>query len=240
MVNGQYPMKTDSFTFKQFAIRQDRCGMKVGTDGVLLGAWATLPAKGHILDVGTGSGLIALMAAQRTQAIIVGVEIDLDAAQQARENVEASPWAARCDILCTDIADYTPKVLFDTILSNPPYYSGTLVPPDAQRAQARHTSSLPFHVLAQAAKRLLKPQTGTLQVVLPYAEENSFLTACAPMGLYAARRTVVRARREKPLSRVLLTLSPKNGPTQEDELLLTADDGNRSPAYALLTEDFYL
>ena len=109
-----------SFAFKQFTIRQDRCAMKVGTDGVLLGAWALLPPTGRILDVGTGTGLIALMAAQRTSAEVVGVEIDPDAAQQARENVEASPWAGRCTIVCSDIKSFESAERFDTILSNPP------------------------------------------------------------------------------------------------------------------------
>lgn len=229
-----------SFAFKQFTIRQDRCAMKVGTDGVLLGAWALLPPTGRILDVGTGTGLIALMAAQRTSAEVVGVEIDPDAAQQARENVEASPWAGRCTIVCSDIKSFESAERFDTILSNPPYYGGTLLPSGVQRVQARHTSSLPFDLLARAAKRLLKPDVGTLQVVLPVSEEDAFLTACAPCGLFPSRRTQVVTRRSKPPRRVLLSLSTKSSYTQEDELLLSEEDGSRSEAYKTLTKSFYL
>ncbi|MBR1652789.1 MAG: methyltransferase [Alloprevotella sp.] len=214
--------------------------MKVGTDGVLLGAWAELPLSGRILDVGTGTGLIALMAAQRTAAEIVGVEIDPDAAGQAAENVQASPWASRCTIVCSDIADYRPAFQFDAILSNPPYYGGTLLPPDAGRARARHTSSLPFPLLARAARRLLLPDVGTLQVVLPCDEEDAFLAACAPAGLYPSRRTLVRTRPGKASSRLLLALSPRNLRTREDELLLMDADGGRSEAYRQLTAAFYL
>ena len=215
--------------------------MKVGTDGVLLGAWAALPPSGRILDVGTGTGLLVLMAAQRTvDAELTGIEIDAAAAEQARENVLNSPWANRCTIVATDARNYTPDCRFSTILSNPPFYNGNLLPPDAQRAQARHASSLPPEVLADCARRLLEPDTGTLQVVLPLSEEEALLTACAPCGLFPRRRTVVVTRRPKPPRRVLLELSFQNGRTIEDELLISEADGTPTKAYSSLTQDFYL
>ena len=124
---------TEAFQFKQFTIRHDRCAMKVGTDGVLLGAWANAKGKQHILDIGTGSGLIALMLAQRTDAMITGIEIDPASAAQAQENVAASPWAYRLQIVATDIAGYTSYQAFDLIVSNPPFFNEMLLPPDATR-----------------------------------------------------------------------------------------------------------
>ena len=229
------------FQFKQFSISQDRCAMKVGTDGVLLGAWAELPDSGRILDIGTGTGLLVLMAAQRTKrAEITGVEIDAAAANQARENVQNSPWAERCHIVTADVRDYKPDVRYSTILSNPPYYNGSLLPPDAQRAQARHASSLPPNTLAECARRLLEPSTGTLQVVLPLSEEEALLTACAPYGLFPLRRTLVVTRRPKPPRRVLLQLSFQNGRATEGELLVSEADGTPTEMYKKLTRDFYL
>lgn len=229
------------FRFRQFTIAQDRCAMKVGTDGVLLGAWAELPPSGRILDVGTGTGLLVLIAAQRTvDAVLTGVEIDAAAAEQARENVLNSPWANRCAIITTDVRDYTPDCRFNTILSNPPFYNGNLLPPDAQRTQARHASSMPPEVLADCARRLLEPDTGTLQVVLPLSEEDALLTACAPCGLFPSRRTVVVTRRPKPPRRVLLELSFHNARTIEEELLISEADGTPTDAYKSLTRDFYL
>lgn len=212
--------------------------MKVGTDGVLLGAWAALPEQGRVLDVGTGTGLVALMAAQRSRCKVVGLEIEAEAAQQAAENVAASPWAGRVEIVTGDAATYAPQGLFDAVLSNPPFYDNRLLPPDEARRAARHSSSLPFEVLVRQAARWLVPE-GTLQVVLPVSEEGRFVDACAGVGLFLVRRTLVITRRPKAPRRVLLCFSRRNGRTQEDELVLQNDAGGRTEEYARLTHDFY-
>ena len=146
------------FRFKQFAVRQDRCPMKVGTDGVLLGAWAEVrPGDRRMLDVGTGTGLIALMLAQRSAARITAVDVDAECATQAAENFAASPWADRLDAVAVAVQRYDPVERFDLIVSNPPYYVDSLLSPDEGRNTARHAAGLPFGELAAAVVRLLAP-----------------------------------------------------------------------------------
>ena len=142
------------FRFKQFAVRQDRCPMKVGTDGVLLGAWAEVrPGDRRMLDVGTGTGLIALMLAQRSAARITAVDIDVECATQAAENFAASPWADRLDAVSVAVQRYDPVEKFDLIVSNPPYYVDSLLSPDEGRNTARHAAGLPFGELAAGGGR---------------------------------------------------------------------------------------
>ena len=175
---------TEAFQFKQFTIRHDRCAMKVGTDGVLLGAWANAKGKQRILDIGTGSGLIALMLAQRTDAMITGIEIDPASATQAQENAAASPWADRLQIVATDIAGYTSYQAFDLIVSNPPFFNEMLLPPGAARSQARHTQALTFEALLFHVQRLLSPE-GSFCAILPatalthFSRRRTSLICCA-------------------------------------------------------------
>ena len=144
------------FTFKQFHIDHSRCAMKVGTDGTLLGAWVRLPdTTRSILDIGTGSGLIAIMTAQRSsEAHITAIDIDADCAAQARLNAEASPWSDRFSVLHTSLQDFTTKERFDVIVSNPPYFIDSLTSPDAGRTTARHTATLPFEELVSGVQPL--------------------------------------------------------------------------------------
>lgn len=165
------------FRFKQFAVRQDRCPMKVGTDGVLLGAWAEVrPGDRRMLDVGTGTGLIALMLAQRSAAWITAVDIDVECATQAAENFAASPWADRLDAVSVAVQRYDPVEKFDLIVSNPPYYVDSLLSPDEGRNTARHAAGLPFGELAAAVVRLLAPG-GRFALVLPPVEMQRFRSA---------------------------------------------------------------
>lgn len=132
-------MPNPYFSFKQFTVYHDRCAMKVGTDGVLLGAWADVVSARNILDIGTGTGLISLMMAQRCNARIRAVDIDADAVEQARGNVAASPWQDRIEVELQDICHFTSETLFDVIVSNPPYFTDSLKCPGKQRNIARHT-----------------------------------------------------------------------------------------------------
>ena len=135
-------MPNSFFSFKKFTIHHDRCAMKVGTDGVLLGAWTDVAHSKHLLDIGSGTGLVALMLAQRCTGEITGIEIDKEAVEQSRENVAASPWKERIEILWQDVRQYTPNDLYDTIVSNPPYFVDSLKCPDGQRNTARHSDTL--------------------------------------------------------------------------------------------------
>lgn len=161
-------MANDYFQFKQFTIHQKHCAMKVGTDGTLLGAWAQVPsASARILDIGTGTGLIALMMAQRfPKASVLGIDIDPDAVMQAKDNVAASSFASRITICHKNILDFKDSVGFDAIVSNPPFFVDALTCPDHQRTMARHTLSLTYEGLMKSAFRLLKPD-GFFSLVIP-------------------------------------------------------------------------
>ena len=229
------------FDFKQFRIYHDRCAMKVGTDGVLLGAWAPTQHATRILDIGAGSGLISLMLAQRSEAHIVGVELDDNAALQARENAAQSPFASRIEIVNADILNYESADKFDLIVSNPPFFINALECPDQQRTQARHTSSLPLHLLIDAAYRLLH-DGGLFSVILPTDVANEFTNTCIIKHLTPIHQTAVKTTPKKAPKRMLLTF--RKGVTSEaftqDELILASPTGTRSEQYATLTRNFYL
>lgn len=229
------------FRFRQFTVRHDQCAHRVGTDGVLLGAWAKVEGHRRILDIGTGSGLIALMAAQRNpQARVVGVEVDSLAAHQATENVMASPFADKVEVVCIDVRKFYPEEAFDCILSNPPYFPEETLPPDKARALARNASSLAFDELISAVNRLITPD-GFFHVILPYSIYKDFISKCFIFGFNVCRITLIRSVVSKPPRRVLFTFGKNNKPTlAADELLLMDSDGSRSRAYSELTNNFYL
>ena len=234
-------MGNEYFSFKHFRIRHDRCAMKVGTDGVLLGAWASVGAAGRILDIGCGSGLVALMAAQRSRGRVVGVEIDEASARQASENAAASPFADRMEIVHADIRRFCPREAFDCVLSNPPFFAEALLPPDEARAAARHTNGLPFGELLAAACRLMAPRA-TFQLILPATAQPDFLGLATAAGLWLLRATSVVTVTGKAPKRVLLSLTNERPamPPAFDTLPLCGPDGRRSRAYSELTRDFYL
>lgn len=165
-------MDGQGFTFRQFEVCQDMCAMKVGTDGVLLGAWAA--GGRHILDIGTGTGLIALMMAQRFEgARICGIDMDDGACRQAMANVAGSPFAARIEICHSRLQDFSPSVTFDSIVSNPPFFTNSLKCPDARRSAARHADTLPFADLFRGVARLLDSD-GVFSAVIPADAEGDF------------------------------------------------------------------
>lgn len=216
--------------------------MKVGTDGVLLGAWADIaPSHRRILDIGTGTGLVALMAAQRSAgwgATIVGVEIDLESATDAAENIQRSPWSDRVSVEVGAIQEFVGGN-FDHILSNPPYFVASLLSPDRARSNARHTTTLSFEHLAQSAARLLAPE-GVVSLVLPSDAVADMTLAAARVGLFLSRRTDVRSKPSgKPLRSLLeYRLSPTA--TERSELTIHLTGGDFSEEYRTLTKDFYL
>ena len=215
--------------------------MKLGTDGVLLGAWAGVgESDRRILDIGTGTGVIALMMAQRAvNAHIAAVEIDAPSAADARENAAASPWNDRVEVVECDIAEYRPDGRFDLILSNPPYFSESLLPPDAGRAAARHTESLTFGTLADAVVRLLAPE-GRFALILPTEEALRFRTIAVGRGLFPQRVTEVWSTPRSGAIRLLAEYSavPLPEPPSADRIVI--DDGGFTPQYRELTKEFYL
>lgn len=234
-------MGTSTFRFRQFTIAHDRCAMKVGTDGVLVGAWAELPAEGHLLDVGTGCGLIALMAAQRQPALqILGIDIDREAVGQARENVSASPFGHRIEIHLQSLQDLAlSSRRFDAIVCNPPFFEETLLPPDPSRSIARHVQSLSFEELVAGTSRLLTP-SGSFSLILPTTAFQSFQQLCFASGLHLRRRRLVRGTAQKEAKRVLATFVRQSGQPVEEPVLILNEGKQRTADYIALTQEFYL
>ena len=227
------------FRFKQFAVEQDDVAMKVGTDGVLLGAWANIDNAKHILDIGTGTGVIALQMAQRnSQAQISAVEIDETAAKRARANFDNSPWAERLTVEQTAVQEFSPVEKFDLIVSNPPYFVDSLLPPDSKRSTARHTHDLSFEELDNAVGQLLA-DGGRFALILPVAEFDKYL---ALTHLHLIRRCDVCPIEGGAVKRVMGEFS-KHMPTQIVHETIAIERGKRrdyTDDYRALTKEFYL
>ncbi|BEE00509.1 tRNA1(Val) (adenine(37)-N6)-methyltransferase [Aeromonas dhakensis] len=232
--------RSSGFTFKQFHVEHDRCAMKVGTDGILLGAWAPLGKARRILDIGTGSGLIALMLAQRSHADcrIDAVELDKHAAQQARENVAASPWPLRVTIIESAIQGYQADP-YDLIVTNPPYFVAGQSFRDPARAMARHTGALDSHALLAACNRLLAPD-GQVALVVPTAMADEILCISADFDLHAVCYTAVITRAGKEANRVLLLLGRGLNRCDRGEIVIHSAERTYSDRYIQLTSPFYL
>ena len=218
--------------------------MKVGTDGVLLGAWARVEHCRHILDMGTGTGLVALMAAQRSEAHIVAIDLDADAVAQATDNVAASPWKERIHVLEADARNLEFKIqnsefLFDSILCNPPFFENALKCPDAQRTMARHTDTLTFDELARSAARLLAPE-GELSVVIPHDRAHDMTVSCACQGLFATRQTIVVPVEGGKPKRILMAFTREGAAHTPATLCIQDKQRQHTPEYVRLVEDFYL
>lgn len=227
------------FRFKQFAVEQDDVAMKVGTDGVLLGAWANIDNAKHLLDIGTGTGVIALMLAQRNAtAQISAVEIDETAAQRARANFDMSPWAERLQVAQCAVQEFSPAEKFDLIVSNPPYFVDSLLPPDAKRSTARHTHDLSFEELDSAVCRLLDDD-GRFALILPVVEFEKYLTITR---LYLVRRCDVYPKVGADVKRVMAEFAKHEAIDLARETITIEQDrrGDYTVEYRALTKDFYL
>ena len=234
--------RKDQFDFKQFSIVQKHTAMKVGTDSVVLGAWVNLTCIQTILDIGTGTGLIALMAAQRnSSAQIDAIEINNMAVEEARYNIARSPWKDRIKIMYGKAQDYARKSTkkYDLIISNPPYFSAGTVSPSTKRHQARHDTELPLKELLEVANHLLSPK-GALAVVIPAQKKNEFLTIAHEEQLFLSRETSFFSKKGKPVERWLLELKRAPASTVKDELIQYGDNGEWSEDYISLTRNFYL
>lgn len=218
------------FQFKQFTIEQELCAMKVGTDGVLLGAWA----KGgpRILDIGTGTGIIALMMAQRyPEAQVTAIDIDEGAVRQAEQNVSQSPFLGRISVLQQAVQEYLGE--YESIVSNPPFFIDSLQAPDEQRNMARHTATLSYAELMKAAYRLLA-DNGEFSVVIPFDYRRRMEDEAVFVGFFPSRVCGVKTTERKPAKRYLLAFRKHPCPCEKSEITIGDETYNR------LTEAFYL
>ena len=237
-------MSNTHFNFKQFSVQQDLCSMKVGTDGVLLGAWTHTDNTNRILDIGTGTGLIALMLAQRSNANITGVDAEANACEQAKINFEDSPWTDRLQLVYSKIQDFHSDYLFDLIVSNPPYFSGYYSSENLSRDIARSADVLlSYEELISSAKKLLIAN-GRLTLILPADQQEKIITIANQNELTLSRLTFVKTKNTKEAKRILLEFVNATSEVKEiiDELIIQSDDNGRvyTQEYIDLTKDFYL
>ena len=234
-------MQKVMFQFKQFTIEQELCAMKVGTDGVLLGAWAQ--GGRRVLDVGTGTGIIALMLAQRyPEAQVVAIDIDEGAVRQARQNVAQSPFCGRVEVLRKSVQEFDGVNGFygrdgfygyDAIISNPPFFIDSLAAPDEQRNVARHTQTLTYTELMQTAWRLLSDE-GELSVVVPFDYRKRMEDEAIFVGFFPCRVCAVKTTERKPAKRYLLSFKKHPCRCEQEQLTIGSE------MYQKLTKEFYL
>jgi tRNA1Val (adenine37-N6)-methyltransferase len=231
------------FQFKEFSIDQDRCAMKIGTDGVLLGAWTSVQDAYSILDIGAGTGILALMLAQRSDAEqIDALEIDEDAYEQCVENFENSSWADRLFCYHAALDEFVEEMedeKYDLIISNPPFYTEDYKSGDTARNMARFAEALPFEELIKFASELLSDE-GSFAVIIPYSEEEYFLKLSEQVNLFPNRITRVRGTESTPLKRSLLQLSFTEKPFSSNELILEESRHQYTKDYQKMVAPFYL
>ena len=242
-MNVEHTTEVKPFYFKQFVIHQDRCAMKVGTDGVLLGAWADVQDVKTALDIGAGSGLIAIMLGQRApEAAIHAVEIDEAAYLQAQENIQNAPWANRLSAFHLPVQDFVQaqEQQYDLIVSNPPFFTGGTFSNNQDRMSVRHTIKLPHGDLLAAARTLLT-EKGRFCVILPFIEGLRFQELAKSYHLYCTALTEVKPKADKPVERLLMQFEREERPLKQYGLVIQHDGRNEwTEAYRTLTGGFYL
>ncbi len=238
-------MSSQPFKFKQFSLDQDRCAMKIGTDGVLLGAWSSLEHNPEsILDIGTGTGLIALMLAQRSDAeLIDALEIEENAYEQSVENFEKSDWGDRLFCYHAGFDEFVEEMQeeekYDLIISNPPFYSEDYKTGNDNRDQARFADALPLSEMIEGASLLLS-ETGRFDIIIPFSEESNALEIGKTHGLFPHKITRVKGTESAPIKRSLISFGFENRDPKVDELILEISRHNYTEEFKDLVKDFYL
>ncbi len=242
-------MSQSGFQFKRFYLSHDKCAMKVGTDSIILGSWTSVEKAKRVLDIGTGSGLLAIMMAQKSDetAQIDAIEIDNEAAKQAETNIAQSPWPQRIRVFNTAAQDFVTAHPYDLIISNPPYYvgkQGELTPTDAQfispqRRLARHTLGLSFEALASSVDRLLSAD-GQANLVLPELSADEFIQLATDFELFPIRQLSIQSGKLKPPTRRLICFARGKQNCISECLCIHAENGQYSQKFRTLCKDFYL
>jgi tRNA1Val (adenine37-N6)-methyltransferase len=235
-------MANNYFSFKQFTIKQEKAAFRVGTDGVLLGACAELTGASSVLDIGTGTGLVAIMCAQRSETSVTAIEPDHDSYVEAAENVKLCPWTGRISVIESDLRSYSKGSdrRFDTIVSNPPYFRDSLLNPDHIKSSTRHSFSLSSDDLLGGTDTLMSSD-GSLQLILPFEEGSLFIAEAALKGFFCNSIIRVKPFPEGKIIRLIMKFERVKKTTREK--FLTIETGSRhsyTEEYKELTKDFYL
>ncbi len=236
-------MSSQEFVFKQFKILQDKCAMKVGTDAVLLGSWVNASNAEAILDIGTGTGIIALMLAQKSTAVIDAIDIDKNAFMQAAENAAECRWKNRINTYHVSLQQYSSGCsrCYDLIVSNPPYFVDSSKALEESRTNARHTDQLPFVDLLNGVLNLLK-ESGKFYVILPTKESQQFRELAEEQKLFLTKLTRVITRTDRPEKRLLMKFEFNCPKTIDEDCIIIEKDERHSytDEYKELTKDYYL
>jgi tRNA1Val (adenine37-N6)-methyltransferase len=233
------------FQFKKFIIQQEKCSMKVCTDSSLFGAWIASKMEDKtinsetILDIGTGTGLLSLMLAQKINAAIDAVEIDKSAFEQATQNVNASPWNNQIKTFNADIKKWNPPLKYDLIISNPPFYENDLLPESEARNVAKHSAALTLEELIVIAKKLLN-EDGTFAVLLPWHRTRLFENISANYSLFINEKKEVKQTPSHNYFRTMLILQQKGTTQLESELVIKNNENKFSDEFKDLLKDYYL
>lgn len=232
-------MKSNKFKFKQFEIEQDLCAMKIGTDSVLLGAWVNCYNTFNILDIGTGTGILALMLAQKNNKNIYAIDIDKDACLQAKQNAELSVFNNEINIINSSLNDFEPPNNFNYIISNPPFFNNSLKSPSESRTIARHSITLPYSDIITFANKYLN-NSGKLGLILPFNEANIFIELALKSNFYCCRKCLVKPNPKKDFHRQLLEFSKEIQSTHQSTLIIETETRHHyTDEYKQLTSDFY-
>jgi tRNA1Val (adenine37-N6)-methyltransferase len=229
------------FRFRQFTLEDDRSTMRTGTDAILLGSWTDPRNARRILDIGTGSGILALMLAQRSDASIDAIDVDPASIEQARDNFRNSPWNDRLHAILISFADHYPTPLqkYDLIITNPPFFKDSLASPDMRRNLARHDDRLSLEEIASGSVQILS-ETGNLFIILPAAIQGRFMAIAEKPGLFPQEVLEIKPKRNKKVNRVILKMGKgKPGTISSSELVIRKEDNSFTEQYLSLTGEYH-
>lgn len=234
-------MSETTFHFREFTIQQDKCAMKVSTDAVLLGSWVNAINAKRILDIGTGTGIIALMLAQKTDAIIDAIDIDENAYHQSRENFEISPWHKRLSTKHQCFQEFSKihQEKYDLIVTNPPYFHHASKPVAESRSNARHSEALTFDELVEGVSRLLTSD-GRFCLILPYREGMEFMDKAQRKGLFCHHLLRIKTKAQRTEKRVIMEFGFQFDILTEKEIIIQQENGSFTGEYINLTSEYYL
>lgn len=234
-------MNDSPFHFKQFVIQQDKCTMKVGTDAVLLGSWINVKNTNTILDIGTGTGIIAIMLAQKSNALIDAIDIDKISCEQAKYNVKSSPWTHRIHVSLVSLQNFQNNTnrKYDLIVSNPPYFKDASKASGEARNKARHSDTLSFDELIKGVKLLLNHE-GCFYVILPLIEGIAFRRKATEQGLYCTQLMKVKTKPEKEEKRLMMRFEFQRKDCEETQLTIQKENLSYTKEYIELTKEYYL